>query len=148
MSHFIKSTILGLFLIGLSMPATSQKYSEDIFKGLEFRNLGPALTSGRIADIAIHPDNENIWYIAVGSGGVWKTINSGTTWTPIFDKQASYSIGCITIDPNNPHTIWVGTGENVGGRHVGFGDGIYVSHDNGKTWEDKGLKNPDQISKF
>lgn len=148
MSHFIKSTILGLFLIGLSMPTTAQKYSEDIFKGLEFRNLGPALTSGRIADIAIHPDNENIWYIAVGSGGVWKTINSGTTWTPIFDKQASYSIGCITIDPNNPHTIWVGTGENVGGRHVGFGDGIYVSHDDGKTWEDKGLKKSEHISKI
>ena len=92
------------------------------------------MKSGRIADIAIHPENENIWYVAVGSGGVWKTENAATTWKPIFDKQTSYSIGCITIDPNNPHRIYVGTGENVGGRHVGFGDGIYKSEDDGKTW--------------
>ena len=75
--------------------------------------------------------------VAVGSGGVWKTVNSGTTWKPIFDGQDSYSIGCVTIDPNNSETIWVGTGENVGGRHVGFGDGIYVSYDGGKTWKNK-----------
>ena len=96
----------------------------------------------------MHPKNENIWYVAVGSGGVWKTTNSGTTWKPIFDKQTSYSIGCITIDPNNSHTIWVGTGENVGGRHVGFGDGIYVSYDDGQTWKNMGLKNSEHISKI
>lgn len=115
---------------------------------MEFRSLGPALTSGRIADIAIHPENESVWYVAVGSGGVWKTTNAGTTWTPIFDKQSVYSIGCVTIDPNNPNTIWVGTGENVGGRHVGFGDGIYVSHDEGKTWKNMGLKNSEHLSKI
>ncbi|WP_299530029.1 glycosyl hydrolase [Ulvibacterium sp.] len=126
----------------------TQQVNEKTFEGLKFRSLGPALTSGRIADIAIHPKNENIWYVAVGSGGVWKTVNSGTTWTPIFDKQISYSIGCITIDPNNPHTVWVGTGENVGGRHVGFGDGIYVSHDDGKTWKNMGLKKSEHLSKI
>jgi len=84
----------------------------------------------------------------VGSGGVWKTTNSRTTWKPIFDNQKSYSIGAIAIDPNNTHTIWVGTGENVGGRHVAFGDGIYVSHDDGATWKNMGLKNSEHLSKI
>jgi len=126
----------------------TQNIDEDTFNGLKFRNIGPAMTSGRIADIAINPENENIWYVAVGSGGVWKTTNSGTTWKPLFDKQSSYSIGCVTIDPNNSHTIWVGTGENVGGRHVAIGDGIYVSHDDGITWKNMGLKNSEHISKI
>jgi len=95
--------------------------------------------SGRIADIAVHPLNNNIWYVAVGSGGVWKTVNSGTTWTPVFDSQKSYSIGCVTIDPSNPNTVWVGTGENIGGRHVGYGDGIYRSSDGGVTWKNMAL---------
>jgi len=84
--------------------------SEGTFKALALRNIGPALTSGRIADIAVHPKNQNVMYIAVGSGGVWKTENAGTTWTPIFDSEASYSIGCITIDHRDPSIIWVGTG--------------------------------------
>ncbi|NND08262.1 MAG: glycosyl hydrolase, partial [Saprospiraceae bacterium] len=116
--------------------------------GLKLRSIGPAFASGRIADIAIHPEHENTWYVAVGSGGVWKTENAGTTWTPLFDNQVSYSIGCVTIDPRNPHTIWVGTGENVGGRHVGFGDGIYRSLDDGQHWQHMGLKQSEHISKI
>lgn len=116
--------------------------------GIKLRSIGPAFMSGRIADIAIHPTNNNIWYVAVGSGGVWKTVNSGTTWKPIFDNQASYSIGCITLDSNNPNIVWVGTGENVGGRHVGYGDGIYKSEDGGKSWKNMGLKNSEHISKI
>lgn len=119
-----------------------------LFGGLKFRNIGPAFASGRIADIAIHPEDENCWYVAVGSGGVWKTENAGITWAPVFDSQPSYSIGCVTIDQNNPHTIWVGTGENVGGRHVGFGDGIYKSKDDGKSWENMGLESSEHISKI
>jgi len=107
--------------------------SSSIYNGLKFRSIGPALMSGRIADIAINPLNENIWYVAVGSGGVWKTENAGTTWKSLFDKQVSYSIGCITLDPQNPEIVWVGTGENVGGRHIGYGDGIYKSEDGGKS---------------
>ncbi|MEM6376657.1 MAG: glycosyl hydrolase, partial [Bacteroidota bacterium] len=115
---------------------------------LKLRNVGPAFSSGRIADIAIHPNNDNVWYVAVGSGGVWKTENAGTTWKPLFDRQASYSTGCITIDANDPSIIWVGTGENVGGRHVGFGDGIYKSTDSGKTWKNVGLKTSEHISEI
>ena len=149
MNHFVKALFVAF--LSLSFLTTFSQESEpepDIYSGLEFRSLGPALTSGRIADIAIHPNDENVWYVAVGSGGVWKTANAGTTWTPLFDKQPSYSIGCVTIDPNNPSTIWVGTGENVGGRHVGFGDGIYVSHDEGKKWKNMGLKDSEHISKI
>ena len=122
--------------------------ADSIFAGLEFRNIGPAFMSGRIADIAIHPEDDNVWYIAVGSGGVWKTINAGVTWTPVFDNEQVYSIGCVTIDPNNPHRIWVGTGENIGGRHVGFGDGIYRSEDGGSSWENMGLNRSEHISKI
>ncbi len=120
-------------------------FEESTFTGLAFRNIGPAFMSGRIADIAIHPHDESTWYVAVGSGGVWKTTNAGTTWTPIFDDQGSYSIGCITIDPSRPETVWVGTGENVGGRHVGYGDGVYRSRDGGQTWENMGLKESEHI---
>ena len=123
-------------------------FNESLFSDLKFRNIGPAFMSGRIADIAIHPENNNIWYVAVGSGGVWKTVNSGVTWSPIFDGQKVYSTGCITIDPNNPHTIWLGTGENIGGRHVAFGDGIYKSTDDGQSWENTGLKKSEHISKI
>jgi photosystem II stability/assembly factor-like uncharacterized protein len=118
------------------------------FKGLELRGIGPALMSGRIADIAIHPDDQSTWYIAVGSGSVWKTTNAGTTWNPIFDDQGSYSIGCVTIDPSNPEIVWVGTGENVSGRHVGFGDGVYKSLDGGKSWKRAGLEESEHVSKI
>ena len=140
-------TLLSLLFSSFAFAQESEK-KDDVYKGLKFRNIGPALTSGRIADIAIHPKNESTWYIAVGSGGVWKTTNSGTTFSPLFDGQSSYSIGCVTIDPSNPSTVWVGTGENVGGRHVGFGDGIYVSHDEGKSWKNMGLKASEHISKI
>ena len=123
-------------------------WSAQTFSGLEFRSIGPAFMSGRIADIAIHPNDDNTWYIGVGSGGVWKTVNAGVTWTPIFDDQRSYSIGCVCIDRGNPETIWVGTGENVGGRHVGFGDGIYRSTDGGKNWTNLGLRSSEHISEI
>ena len=125
-----------------------EPWSDKNFEGLEFRSIGPAFMSGRIADIAIHPDDDNTWYIAVASGGVWKTENAGVTWKPIFDKEDSFATGCVTVDPNNPHVVWVGTGENVGGRHLAFGDGVYRSDDGGTTWKNMGLKNSNHISKI
>jgi len=146
----IKTLFINLILVALFQVGYAQEsgMNEKTFKGLKLRNVGPAFTSGRIGDIAIHPQNENLWYVAVASGGVWKTTNAGITWEPIFDGEKSYSIGCITIDPNNPHTVWVGTGENVGGRHVGFGDGIYKSEDDGATWTNMGLATSEHISKI
>ena len=122
--------------------------TSSIYNGLKFRSIGPSLMSGRIADIVIHPNNENIWYVAVGSGGVLKTENAGTTWNSLLDNQVSYSIGCIALDPQNPEIVWVGTGENVGGRHVGYGDGVYKSEDGGDSWENMGLKKSEHLSKI
>ena len=123
----------------------AEKYSEASFKGLQFRSIGPALTSGRIGDLAMHPEKNGTYYVAVSSGGVWKTVNAGTTWTPVFDSQSSYSIGCITIDPDNPQVLWVGTGENNSQRSVGYGDGVYKSLDGGKSWKNVGLKESEHI---
>ena len=120
-------------------------FNSETFEGLAMRSIGPAFMSGRIADIAIHPENRNHWFVAVGSGGVWKTVNAGTTWVPVFESEGSYSIGCVTIDPNEPDTVWVGTGENVSGRHVGYGDGIYKSLDAGASWTRMGLEDSEHI---
>ena len=141
-----------LFLLASSSALSTEKdekpnpgLNEASLKGLGWRSVGPAMTAGRIADIAVNPKNRSQWFVGVGSGGVWKTDNRGTTWEPVFDSEASYSIGCVSIDPNNTETIWVGTGENVSGRHVGYGDGIYKSLDGGKSWTNMGLKNSQHI---
>ena len=137
-----------LFVVPLFAQDNDSLLLKTNFDALELRNIGPAFTSGRIADIAIDPENDSIWYVAVGSGGVWKTENAGTTWKSVFDGQGSYSTGAITLDPSNRHTVWVGTGENVGGRHVGYGDGVYKSTDAGISWENVGLKESQHISKI
>lgn len=132
-----------------SEPATSQPDEKPpgpgSFANLRFRLLGPALSSGRIGDLAVNPNNRSEYYVAVASGGVWKTTNAGTTFTPIFDAQGSYSIGCLALDPRNPHTIWVGTGENNAQRSVSWGDGVYRSRDGGQSWENLGLRDSEHI---
>ncbi len=122
--------------------------SSGTFSGLSLRGIGPALTSGRIIDLAVDPKKPTTYFVAVASGGVWKTTNGGTTFNPVFDGQASYSIGCITIDPNNPLVVWVGTGENNSQRSVAYGDGVYKSIDGGKTWTNMGLKKSEHIGKI
>lgn len=154
----MRNLIVGLLLVGaLAWPVRADEGEEEkegtklnagTFSGIKLRNIGPALMSGRIADIAIDPEQPNTWYVAAGSGSVWKTVNAGTTWTPIFDEYGSYSIGCVTIDSLNHHVVWVGTGENVGGRHVGYGDGVYKSVDGGKSFKNMGLKESEHISKI
>jgi photosystem II stability/assembly factor-like uncharacterized protein len=131
-------------------PSNPAKLSVDsgLLSSLQFRSIGPAMTSGRIGDIAINPDSPNTWYVGVGSGNLWKTTNAGTTFQPIFDNYGSYSIGCVTIDPNFTDTIWVGTGENNGGRHIGFGDGVYVSRNGGQSFTNMGLNDSEHISKI
>jgi photosystem II stability/assembly factor-like uncharacterized protein len=123
-------------------------YESSTFNGLKFRSLGPAITSGRITDFAVNPNNIHEFYVTVASGNVWKTTNSGTTWEPIFDNYGSYSIGCVTIDPNNPHVVYVGTGENNSQRSVSWGDGIYRSEDGGKSFENIGLMKSEHIAKI
>jgi photosystem II stability/assembly factor-like uncharacterized protein len=117
-------------------------------KPLSLRPIGPCITPGRIGDIALDPNNRSVWYVAMASGGVWKTTNRGITWAPIFDNYGSYSIGCVTVDPKKSDVVWVGTGENQSQRSVGFGDGVYKSTDGGKTWQNVGLKNSEHVAKI
>ncbi|CAM3963292.1 PRC-barrel domain-containing protein [Flavobacterium cucumis] len=140
--------LFGCFFFTAKAQVKQETKKDSSLTGLKFRSIGPAFMSGRISDIVIDPNNQSVWYVAVSSGGVWKTENSGTTWIPLTDKESFYSTGCITLDPSNPSTIWLGTGENVGGRHVGIGHGIYVSYDGGKSWKNKGLKKSEHISKI
>ena len=114
----------------------------------KFRSLGPSITSGRIAALAVHPKHRATFYAAVASGGVWKTTNAGTTWTPVFDNEASFSIGAITIDPLDPNIVWVGSGENNSQRSVGYGDGVYKSTDGGRSWQNVGLKKSEHIARI
>ncbi len=119
-----------------------------VISGLSFRGIGPAFMSGRIVDVAVDPVKPSTWYVAAGSGGVWKTTNAGTTFSPIFDGYGSYSIGCVTIDPNNHLVVWVGTGENNSQRSVGYGDGLYKSVDGGKSFAKVGLDKSEHIAKI
>ena len=120
----------------------------ETFSGLSLRAIGPALMSGRIADVAVDPAAPNTWYVAAGSGNLWKTTNAGTTWEPIFEHYGAYSIGCVTVDPRSSATLWVGTGEAVGGRHVSYGDGVYRSLDGGKTFQNMGLGQSEHLAKI
>ncbi len=148
--------LASLAATALAGPALGQDDAEDeaedqpimskgAFSGLKFRSVGPALMSGRIGDFAMNPDRPAEYYVAVCSGGLWKTVNNGVTYEPIFDGEGSYSIGCVTLDPNDPSVVWVGTGENNSQRSVSFGDGVYKSVDGGKNWKNVGLKDSEHI---
>ncbi|MEO6406195.1 MAG: hypothetical protein ABIY51_06960 [Ferruginibacter sp.] len=139
-----------LLLILASFVASAQVLKQDSLKslslsGLSFRGIGPALTSGRVVDIAVNPNNKAEYYVASGHGSLWKTSNDGISWKPIFDKQTSYAIGAVKVDPSNSNIVWVGTGENNNQNNVIYGDGVYKSEDGGKSWKNKGLKNSEQI---
>ncbi|MDX1501921.1 MAG: glycosyl hydrolase, partial [Thermoanaerobaculia bacterium] len=160
----MKRTWIALLTLALlaTAPAAARKHKSDeaaadeakplfdsgLLAGMKLRGIGPAIASGRVSDIAVHPEDEATWYVAVASGGVWKTVNAGTTWTPIFDGESSYSIGCVTLDPNDPDTVWVGTGENNSQRSVSWGDGVYKSLDGGKSWKNMGLPESEHIGRI
>lgn len=136
-------------LLWCSVLASATAFAADVdYSGLKFRNIGVAAVSGRVSDIAVHPEKHATWYVAAASGGIWKTENAGTTWSPIFDGQASYSIGALAIDESRPNVIWVGTGENNSQRSVSYGDGVYKSEDNGASWQHMGLKDSEHIGKI
>ena len=142
----------GLFAVILGSTAAvsgiggqSDRMTADTFKDVAFRSIGPGLTSGRISDVAIDPKNPSVWYVAASAGNLWKTENRGNTFTPIFDKYGSYSLGTVAVDPRNSNIVWLGTGENNNQRSVSFGDGVYKSMDAGVTWNRMGLENSEHI---
>jgi photosystem II stability/assembly factor-like uncharacterized protein len=159
MKHLLHSVFIITLCFSLVTPAFAQDDDEEngdkksgitssLIGGLKFRSIGPALPSGRIIDFAVNPADHAEYFVAVASGGVWKTTNDGISFAPVFDDQGSYSIGCITMDPGNPHTLWVGTGENNSQRSVSYGDGVYRSTDGGKSWKHMGLRKSEHIGKI
>lgn len=159
--HLLAGVCVCALLIGSATAATKAKdkaakdkpkddapWTSGDFGALKWRLLGPALSSGRIGDIAVDPRDKAHYYVAVCSGNVWETKNAGITFEPIFDDQGSYSIGCVTIAPSRPGTVWVGSGENNSQRSVPYGDGVYKSEDGGKSWQNMGLKRSLHIGKI
>ncbi|MFI8379590.1 WD40/YVTN/BNR-like repeat-containing protein [Leeuwenhoekiella sp. NPDC079379] len=119
---------------------------KELFGDIQARHIGPALMSGRFIDLEAHPTNNRILFAGAAGGGVWKTINGGATFSPVFDKHAQ-SIGAIKIDPTDPDkTVWVGTGEIWTRNSVSVGDGLYKSTDGGINWTKKGFENSERIS--
>ena len=119
--------------------------NSSLVSGLKLRSIGPAFTSGRIADFAVNPEKHSEFYVAVASGNIWKTTNKGITFKPVFEKHGAYSIGCLAMDPKNSNIVWAGTGENNHQRALGYGDGVYKTVDGGKSWKNMGLKDSRQI---
>ena len=131
----------------LSAPTTV--VDSETTAGLGARNIGSAAMSGRVAAIVATKENGRLTiFVGAASGGVWKSMNGGTTYKPVFDKEAVQSIGAITIDPSNAKVIWVGTGEAWMRNSVSVGDGVYKSIDGGETWTNVGLKESEHISKI
>lgn len=146
-----KSTVVAATPTPTPLPTptpTPDPMGSAVFSGLKFRSIGPAVTSGRVIAFAVDPSDRTKYYIGVASGGVWKTVNAGTTWTPVFDNEGAFSIGAVSLDPKNPATVWVGTGENNGQRSVGYGDGVYRSDDGGRSWKNMGLKTSEHIGRI
>src|SRR5271163_952994 len=117
--------------------------------GLPARNIGSATMSGRIAAVDAVEENGRITvFVGAASGGVWKSVNGGTTYRPVFDREDVQSIGAVAIDPSNPKTVWVGTGESWVRNSVSVGDGVYKSTDGGENWTNVGLKDSEHIAKI
>jgi photosystem II stability/assembly factor-like uncharacterized protein len=135
------------FVAGVQGQAGSG-FTADTFESIELRGIGPTLSTGRVADIAIDPKNPSVWYVASAFGGLWKTVNRGITFTPVFDDQVSFTLCCVVIDPKDSNVVWLGTGENASQRSAHFGDGVYKSSDAGKTWKRTGLAASEHIGKI
>jgi hypothetical protein len=104
------------------------------YANLSWRSIGPAIAGGRVAAVAGTPQDDQLYYLGTAGGGVWRSVNGGATWQPVFDKQAVSAIGAVAIDPTNERVVWAGTGEANPRNDVSYGDGLYKSSDGGKTW--------------
>ena len=144
------TTPIALAVLILTAPihATGQTTLEDAISHLQYRELGPALMGGRIADLAVVESRPQVFYIGTGTGGVWKTENHGTSWTPLFDDQPTSSIGDVTLDQSNPNLVWVGTGEPQNRQSSGWGNGVYKSTDAGNTWMHMGLEETKHVGRI
>src|SRR5689334_15858577 len=139
---------IGIPVVWMAAQTAPVRLTPDLLRDLHLRNITGTFSSGRIADVAVDPRNRSVWYVATGSGGLWKTTNHGISFQPVFDEGGAYSLGCVVVDPKNPDTIWLGTGENQAQRAIGYGDGVYKSTDGGRTWKRMGLSQSEHIGKI
>ena len=137
--------ILSIYFLSSNL-SFSQTLSNDIIKEMEFRHVGPI--GNRVTTVAGIPNDPMTYYVGAASGGVWKTIDGGLNWSPIFDNQEVHSIGAISVAPSDPMTIYVGTGESSIRSNVSIGNGVYKSEDGGETWKHLGLENTGRISRI
>lgn len=128
--------------------ASVNSFNQDLLKIFSYRSLGPSRQGGRVVDIAAIPSQPYTFYVATASGGLWKTINNGTTFEPLFDDQSLISIGDVAVAPSAPNIVWVGTGEANNSRSCYWGDGLCKSEDGGKTWKNMGLKESHHIGRI
>lgn len=135
-------------LIALSLPSSSWAVEATILDRLEARNIGPANMGGRIVEVAVVESNPKTMYVAAATGGLWKTTDGGTTWTPVFDGQDTLSLGAVTVAPGDPDIVWVGTGEANPRNSVSWGNGVYKSTDGGKTWKHMGLRENQHVGRI
>src|ERR1700731_2724750 len=146
---FVMMVFLTTMIFAGPAPGQEVKFDSDTISGLGARNIGPAPMRGRVAAIpAVKEDGRLTVYVGAASGGVWKSSNGGTTFKPVFDKEAAQSIGAVAIDPQAPKTIWAGTGEAWTRNSVSIGNGIYRSTDGGENWTNMGLKESEHIAKI
>jgi len=151
MFNHVRIFWIAFSVVAAALAASAQDVAldSDTLSGLPIRAIGPAAMGGRIADIAaVHEGQRLTIYVGSASGGVWKSVDGGTTFKPIFDKQPSLSIGAVAIDPSNPQTVWVGTGESWVRNSVSVGTGIYRTRDGGENWEAVGLPDSEHISRI
>jgi photosystem II stability/assembly factor-like uncharacterized protein len=139
------STVLPL---GLAAPAMAQQDLAGVLARLEWREIGPTIMGGRIADIAAVESNPAVFYVGAATGGVWKTTNAGTTFAPLFDGQPTGSVGDVTVAPSNPNIVWVGSGEPQNRQSSPWGNGAYKSTDAGRTWQHMGLAATHHIARI
>ena len=144
--------VRGIKAQGFQQPAPAaepvHKTDDPILRNFTWRSIGPANMGGRIDDIAVVESNPSTYYVAFAVGGLWKTVNNGTTWTPIFDEQPVASIGDVTVAPSDPNVVYVGTGEPNNRQSSSFGGGVYKSTDAGKTFKFMGLKDTQSIARI
>jgi photosystem II stability/assembly factor-like uncharacterized protein len=147
--HSVVSAAVLLLLTSLPLEtASSQTDISTAISNLKYREIGPAVMGGRVADLAVVESKPQIFYVGTASGGLWKTTNHGTTWEPIFDGQTTASIGDVTLAPSNANVIWVGTGEPQNRQSSPWGNGVYKSTDAGRTWQHLGLEDTHHIGRI
>jgi photosystem II stability/assembly factor-like uncharacterized protein len=150
MTRRILSAVLAAGVASAALPAAQEPAGvpANALTALEFRSIGPTLTTGRVQDVEIDPRNPNVWYVAAAFGGLWKTSNRGMAFSPIFDTGGAFNLCCVVLDPKDSNVVWLGTGENTSQRSAHFGDGVYKSTDAGTTWKRVGLEASEHIGRI